>query len=121
MAFVLTALTPEKYGWAYCITGDVSGVEQIRAAPGAGYQLVVDSIFIASGTGGASAITVGTGDAASPTVISAVLVGPVDVAYSPLEIPFTRPIGLGANASLAVTSSTATNVCVVVEGRTEAA
>ena len=96
---------------------DASGCEEIKAAPGAGYQLCVTRLTI--GVGAAITVTVGSGVAAG--AVEGDQIGPIGGAAGTYQLDFCQhPVALTENKSLTVDASGAGTVCVYAEGFTRA-
>jgi hypothetical protein len=94
-------------------SADASGCEEIVAAPGAGYCLVLTRLTI--GVGAAITVTVGSGDAAG--AVEGDQIGPIGGAAGTYQLDFRdRPVVLTTNKSFTVDASGAGTVCVYAEG-----
>lgn len=99
-------------------SADASGCEEIKAAPGAGYQHCISRLII--GIGGAITVNIGSGEAAN--ACETVLLGAIGGAAGTYQIDLRdRPIVLADNKSLTVDASGGGVVNVYVEGFTRPA
>ena len=92
----------------------------MKAAPGAGKQIIVDHITINSG----AAITITIGQGKTGDAVTAALIGPVAFAANQSvqwDFPKDFPGGLilDANTNLTVDASGAGNICIFAYGRIE--
>lgn len=115
---VITTPTPGKFGWILNATcSDASACEELKAAPGAGYYLVVDHITINNGAAGTQSITIGAGEAVGD--VEAALIGPIAmVANTSIQWDFPYGMVLPANKSLTVDSNDTHDMTIFVVGRT---
>lgn len=98
-------------------SADATGCEEIVAAPGAGYALVVERLII--GIGAAITVTVGSGAAAG--AVEGDKIGPIGGAAGTYLIEFDeRVVQLTTNKSLTFDASGIGTVCVYAEGFTKA-
>lgn len=98
-------------------SADASGCEEIKAAPGAGYALVVERLVIYIG----AAINVTLGEDKNGAAVAAVLIGPLGGAAGTYVLDCReRPILMTANKALVIDASGAGVVCVYAEGFTRA-
>lgn len=117
MAITATAVQNSGGGWTVnAYSADLSGCEEIKAAPGAGGKLEVHSITLNCAT--AITVTVGAGETTG--AVTTTLIGPVT--FTTGGQVFTRffnpPILLAANTSLTIDASGAGAVLAVVQGKT---
>ncbi len=115
MAITLTESQADPVGWiSNGNSADASGAEVLKAAPGAGVQLLVDKLVISSGA--AITVTVGSGESAS--AVETVIWGPVHMAANSQVIwKPERAAQLAANKALVIDASGAGDVTVIAEGR----
>jgi broad specificity polyphosphatase/5'/3'-nucleotidase SurE len=116
MAIAVTTPTPGKFGFILNGTSaDASGCEELKATPGAGYNIVVDHLTI---NNGANAISITIGSGAAAGAVETALIGPVAMAAN-TSIQFDFPYGmvLTANKSLTVDASGAGAICIFAQGR----
>jgi len=117
MAITVTESQPGEFGFILNgVSADASGCEELKAAPGAGKNIIVDTISIS--TGAAIDVTIGAGETTG--AVTTVLVGPVTMAQDQtVQFDFRGRGGmiLTANTSLTVDASGAGAVCVVATGR----
>lgn len=113
MALTLTSNTVYPAGFcANLNSDDVSGCEEVVAAPGAGLCIYLEQIIISAGA--ALTFTVGAGETAG--AVTAVLLGPFYLAANTAQrVTFVRPLKMAANTALVVDSG-AGNVTVIAEG-----
>lgn len=96
-------------------SSDVSGCETIKAAPGSGYELQVQRLYLS--IGGSITVTLGAGEESS--ACKRVVLGPLGGAAIMIELDFgPQGIVLDPNAALTVDASGAGRVWVYVEGQT---
>jgi len=118
MAIAITTPSPGKFGWIINATSaDVSGCEELKAAPAAGLSIIVDHLTINNGAG-AQSITIGAGKTGAGVTTS--LIGPVAMAAN-TSLQWTFPFGivLTAATSLTVDSTSNTALCIFAWGRIE--
>jgi len=118
MAISITTPTPAKFGWIINATSaDVSGCEELKAAPAAGTSLIIDHITINNGAG-AQSITIGAGKTGAG--VTTALIGPIAMAAN-TSIQWTFPYGMvvAAATSLTIDSTSNTAVCIFAYGRIE--
>ena len=117
MAITITTPSPGKFGWIVNGTSaDASGCEELKAAPGASIQLIVDHLTINNGANAIS-ITIGQGVAAG--AVETALIGPIPMAANTsIQFLFSGGMWLAANKSLTVDASGAGPVCIFAQGRT---
>jgi len=97
-------------------SADLSGTEEIIAAPGAGVSFYISSLKITS----AGAITVTLGEGETGGAVTTALIGPVNFAANQtIEWDFNPPMITTANTSLTADASGAGNVCIFVQGMTK--
>ena len=121
MAITITTNTPndDVFGNAFSIQGvsaNLSGCEELKAAPAAGVSIYLDSVLLSTDT--AVSITIGEGETSS---------APTTARFGPIFLPanttvawiFRRPIKMTAATSLTIDASGAANVTAVVEGYTK--
>ena len=117
MAVTVNNLQPGEFGFILNATSaDVSGCEELKAAPGAGKNIILDTLSIS--TGAAIDITIGEGETTG--AVTTALIGPVTMAEDQtVQFDFRGRGGmiLTANTSLTVDASGAGAVCVVCCGR----
>jgi hypothetical protein len=123
MAIATTAINVTTFGkgnatsqWQINATSaDASGCEEIKAAPGSGYTLVIKRLVIYIG----AAITVTIGNGVNAGAVQTTLIGPVGGAAGTYILDCTQhPIISTSNKSLTVDASGAGAICVYVEGYT---
>lgn len=96
-------------------SADASGCEAIKAAPGAGYSLVIERLVVYIG----AAITVTFGEDENSGAVAATLIGPLGGAAGTYELDCRhRPIEMTTNKGLVIDASGAGAVCVYAEGYT---
>lgn len=121
MAYTATALAPYKTGWAvFAYSDDLSGCEELRAAPGTGLYLRLDAIQItAQALAATRTITIGAGES-GPGSVASVLIGPLAIAAGTraYSITFTRPLLLPVNTSLTVDASAGGTFSIYAAGET---
>lgn len=118
MAITVTSLQPKGAGWIKNATStDLSGTEEIIAAPAAGVSHYIRSVVINAG----SAITVTLGAGETGGAVTAVVLGPISMAANSTtgQMAFHPPLEVGAATALVVDASGAGNVCIIVQGSTE--
>lgn len=117
MAITTADSQPLRSGWiANGNTADLSGAETLRAAPGAGNELVLEKIVISSGA--AITVTIGAGETGG--AVTTVIYGPVHMAAnSQHTVNFERGVVLAANTALVADASGAGNVTILAEGYTQ--
>jgi len=117
MAIAITTPTPGKFGWIINATSvDVSGCEELKAAPGVGKQIIVDHITINNGAAGTQNITIGQGVAAG--AVETALIGPIAMAVNDsIQWNFPNGMWLAANKSLTVDSDDTHNLMIFAYGR----
>jgi hypothetical protein len=99
-------------------TADGSGCEEIVAAPGAGYALVVEYLMVHIGA--AISVTIGSGET-GPGSVEGDKLGPLGGAAGTYFLDFRdHPIELTTNKSLTFDASGAGTVCIYAEGFTKA-
>jgi hypothetical protein len=105
--------------WRYNASiADASGCEEIVAAPGAGYNLVIERLIIHIGA--AITVTVGSGET-GPGSVEGDKIGPLGGAAGTYILDLRDdPILLTANKSLTFDASGAGTVCIIAEGFTKA-
>jgi len=113
--FINQAVTPF---FKSATSADASGCEEIVAAPGAGYALVIERLIIHIGD--AITVTVGSGET-GPGSVEGDKIGPLGGAAGtyPMDLR-ERPVQLTTNKSLTFDASGAGTVCVIAEGYTRA-
>jgi len=119
MAIALTNPAVGTFGFFLNATSvDVSGVEVLKAAPGAGLSIYVDHITLNSTA--AIALSIGEGETV-PGTVDTVLIGPVEFpALQTLQWDFRNGgIKLTANTLLCIDADGAGNICCFVSGRIE--
>ncbi len=119
MAVTATDLQPATSGWAVnAISANASGAEVLKAAPGAGVSLYLESLLI----NGVNGITVTVGEDEAASAVGTPILGPITFAGASwgetITHRFARPIKLTANKSLVVDASGAGAICVLAEGYT---
>lgn len=119
MAITVTNPAVGKFGFFLNATSaDLSGAEELKAAPAAGLSIVIDHLTISSD----AAITVSIGEAeTAPGTIDTVFLGPVPFAVNQsMQWNFLNGgMKLTAAKSLVCDSSGAGNVNIFVSGRIE--
>lgn len=108
----------DGFGWVeFCYSTDMSGCEEIRAAPGSGLNLYVEHLFISC----VSAITVDVGEGETTNAVTTAYTTFEFVATSgaPIDIHFTRPLKLTANTSFTADASGAGKVTIIATGYTK--
>lgn len=118
MAITATVSQVSTSGWV--VNGnssDVTGCEELKAAPGTGVNLYLKSVVINSN----AAINITIGSGVSSSSVETILVGPIYLAVntSTPRIVFDPPIQLAANKSLTVDASGSGAITVVAEGFTK--
>lgn len=94
---------------------DASGCETIKAAPGAGYTLVITRCYINS----AAAITITLGEGNAGAAVTTAIMGPITFAANQtLQWVFENPIRLTSNTILSADASGAGVINIFVEGYT---
>jgi hypothetical protein len=94
---------------------DLSGCEQLVAAPGVGYRLVIEKLTVQIG----SNVTVTFGEGETAGAVTTTLLGPLGGDPGSYALDFRKnPIMLTANTSLTVDADCAGAVCILVEGYT---
>jgi hypothetical protein len=118
MAISITTPSPAKYGWIINATSaDVSGCEELKAAPAAGLSIIVDHITINNGAG-AQSITIGEGKTGAG--VTTALIGPVAMAAdASIQWGFPSGMLLTAATPLTVDSTSNTALCIFAWGRIE--
>jgi len=117
MAIAITTPQPGKFGWIInAISADVSGCEELKAAPAAGTAIYIDHLTINSG----AAITITIGQGKTGAAVTTALIGPVSFAANQ-SMQWTFPYGMRLTAATALTvdASGAGNICVFASGRIE--
>lgn len=116
MAITLT--TDQPYPGGFTVVGnstDLTGCEELVAAPGDGLSIYVTSVNATTSSGLQRAVTIGAG--ASAGAVETVIIGPLYLlSGSPGRVVFPRPVQLPANKALTVDASAAASITVVVEG-----
>ena len=118
MAISVTNPAVGKIGFFLNATSaDVSGCEELRAAPGAGLSIYVDHLTINSGA--ATTITIGEGETGG--AVTTALIGPVSFAANQsMQWTFLNGgMKLTAATSLTVDASGAGAICIFASGRIE--
>ena len=117
MAITVATPQPYKHGWiANGNSADLSGGEELKAAPGTGLSLYLEELDISSGA--AITITIGAGETAG--AVTTVIVGPIYFAANTThKITFRRPVQLAADTALVVDASGAWNATVLAQGFTQ--
>ena len=116
MAITLNSLTPAEFGFsANGYSADMSGTEELVAAPGAGKYLRLKHLTV--NVAANLTITIGSGET-GPGSVEAALIGPLYMlAGATLQWNFGNGgVMLPANKSLTVDSSGAGGVTVYAEG-----
>jgi hypothetical protein len=116
MAISITTPQPGNFGFILNATSaDASGCEELKAAPAAGIQLVVDHLTI---NNGANAISITIGQGAAAGAVETALIGPIAMAANTsIQWDFPYGIWLTAAKSLTVDASGAGGICIFVRGR----
>lgn len=120
MAITITTPGVAKFGWFLNATSaDVSGCEELKAAPAAGLSIIVDHLTINNGAGGAQAITIGEGKTGAG--VTTALLGPIAMAANTSLVWnfLNGGIKLTAATSLTIDSSSNTDLSVFASGRIE--
>ena len=92
---------------------DISGCEELKAAPAAGKKIVLSQILISSD----AAITITIGEGETGGAVTTAILGPVQFAANQQIIwKFSQPVALTAATSLTCDASGAANVNIFVEG-----
>ena len=114
MAISITTPAPGKFGFYINATSaDISGCEELRAAPAAGTSIVVDHITINNGAG-AQSITIGEGKTGAG--VTTALIGPIAMAVNTsIQWDFPSGIVLTAATSLTCDSTSNTAVCIFAD------
>ncbi len=117
MAITKNNLTPITYGFAINASStDLTGCEELKAAPGAGKSILITQIEISC----VAAITVTVGEGETTGAVTTVLFGPFNFAAgsgSPIILNFRdKGYKLTANTALTIDASGAGAVQVFVEG-----
>ena len=117
-AVTLTNSGTSTYGWIFnAVSDDITGCEVIKAKPGAGANLILDSITINSRYN--AAVVIGEGETSS--AVTTVLFGPVWMTSGDTAT-FVFPKGLRLNANSAMTADVTTGdgaVTIVGQGITK--
>jgi hypothetical protein len=118
MAIAITTPTPGKVGFIINATSaDVSGCEELKAAPAAGLSIIVDHLTI---NNGANAISITIGEGETGGAVTTALIGPVAMAANTsIQWDFPSGMVLTAATSLTVDASGAGAVCIFTYGRIE--
>ena len=98
MAITVTSLTPNRKGFIINgVSADSTGCEELKAAPGAGVSIILDSVTI---NNGANAISITLGQGVNAGSVETALIGPVAMAAN-TSLQFMFPYGavLAANKS----------------------
>jgi hypothetical protein len=96
-------------------SADVSGCETVKAAPGAGYELVIRRLVLT--IGGSANVTLGMEEVSS--AVKHTLLGPIGGAAMPVSLDFGDDLlVLDPNTALVVDASGAVVVWLYVEGMT---
>ncbi len=116
----ITVTTPQSARSGFILNGvsaDVSGCEELKAAPAAGVFIIVDHLTI---NNGANAISITIGQGAAAGAVEAALIGPIAMAAN-TSLQFTFPFGMKLTAakSLTVDASGAGAICIFAQGRVE--
>lgn len=118
MAITVNALTRSGVWWGLNATSaDLSGCEELKAAPSGGQSLYIEHVFIS--TVSAITVTIGAGETAG--AVTATLLGPFSFAATaggPVDLYFRDPIKITAKTALVADASGAGAVTIVVEGFT---
>ena len=119
MAITKNNLTPATKGFAVnASSADLSGCEELKAAPGAGVSIYIAQVEISC----VAAITVTIGEGETGGAVTTVLWGPFNFAAtsgSPVNIALNPAIKLAANKSLTIDASGAGAVQTFVQGYIE--
>ena len=118
MAISVTNPAVGKFGFFLNATSaDVSGCEELRAAPGAGLSIYVDHLTINSGA--ATTITIGEGETGG--AVTTALIGPVSFAANQsMHWDFLKGgMVLTPATALTIDASGAGNICIFASGRIE--
>ncbi len=117
----ITVTTPQSARSGFILNGvsaDVSGCEELKAAPAAGVSIIVDHLTINNGANAIS-VTIGEGESV-PGSVDTALIGPIAMAAN-TSLQFTFPFGMKLTAakSLTVDASGAGAICIFAQGRVE--
>lgn len=94
---------------------DISACEEIKASPGAGKSLVLQSLVISTD----SAITITIGEGETGGAVTTTIMGPIAfAANTSLAWTFAQPVKLTANTELTCDASGAGVVNLFIEGYT---
>lgn len=113
-----TATTKNVYpnGWATnVVSTDLSGCEEIRAAPGAGLRLALSRLWVDCQNAGGLVAVLGAGETAG--AVTAALINSIVLANGVSHrMEFQRPILLPENTSLTMDAVGAGNTTIWAEG-----
>jgi len=113
MAFALDDIGTTSRGFVANISGDLSACETIKAAGGAGTNILLESLTIYTVDG--ETVTIGEGETTS--AVTTEIAGPFDTGGTSFHMTFIRPVMLTANTALTVDSSGAGGNTVLAQGR----
>ena len=116
MAITITTPSPGKFGWIINATSaDVSGCEELKAAPATGLSIIVDHLTINNGAG-VQSITIGAGE--NGGAVTAALIGPIAMdANTSMQWDFPSGMVLTAATALTIDSTSNTAVTIFAWGR----
>ena len=107
-----------NYGWVeFCYSTDLSGCEEIKAAPGTGLNLYVEHLFISCVS--AITITIGEGETTDAVTTAYTTFEFVATSGAPIDIHFIRPLKLTANTAFTADASGAGSVTIIATGYTK--
>lgn len=107
----------EKYGWcAFRYGTDISGCEDIKAAPAAG-NLYIKHLFISCVS--AITVTIGEGETAGAVTTAYTTFEFVATSGAPIDVHFQTPLKLAATTAFTADASGAGDVTVICEGYTK--
>jgi len=115
MAITKNSLAVTQYGFGLNATSsDLSGCEELQAAPGAGRAIYLEQLSINC----ASAITITIGEGETAGACTSVLIGPVTFTTNGRQysIAFERPVKLTDNTALTCDASGAGAVQIYCSG-----
>jgi hypothetical protein len=111
-AFTTTTPSPGKFGWIINATSaDISGCEELKAAPAAGLSIIVDHITVNNGAG-AQSITIGEGES-GPGSVTTALLGPIAMAAN-TSLQWDFPSGMVLTAATSLTADSTSNTAVTI-------
>ncbi len=119
MAITASEIQVKRKGFVVNATSaDLSGTEELKAAPGAGKSIHITSIDVV--TAASITVTIGAGETAG--AVTTTLLGPsiaFTAALAPWRMQFIPSIKLDENVSLTVDASGAGQTHIVVQGFVE--